>query len=90
VVAKVRERLAVNKQRWHRFRMERFNLKKLNELEGKEKHHDEVPNRFTVMEDLDTELNINSAWENIRENIKISGKVSLNYYETKQPWFDIG
>jgi hypothetical protein len=32
VVAKVRERLAVNKQRSHRFHMERFNLKKLNEV----------------------------------------------------------
>jgi hypothetical protein len=28
VVAKVRERLAVDKQRSHRFHMERFNLKK--------------------------------------------------------------
>jgi hypothetical protein len=36
VVAKVRERLAVNKQRSHIFHMERFNLKKLNEVEGKE------------------------------------------------------
>jgi hypothetical protein len=35
VVAKVRERLAVNKQRSQRFHMERFNLKKLNEVEGK-------------------------------------------------------
>jgi hypothetical protein len=35
-VAKVRERLAVNKQRSHRFNMERFNLKKLNDVEGKE------------------------------------------------------
>jgi hypothetical protein len=34
VVAKVRERLAVNKQRSLRFHMERFNLKKLNEVEG--------------------------------------------------------
>jgi hypothetical protein len=33
LVAKVRERLAVNKQRSHRFHMERFNLK-LNEREG--------------------------------------------------------
>jgi endonuclease/exonuclease/phosphatase family metal-dependent hydrolase len=32
VVAKVRERLAVNKQRLQRFRMEKVNLKKLNEL----------------------------------------------------------
>jgi hypothetical protein len=35
VVVKVRERLAVNKQRLHRFRMERFNLKKLNKVGGK-------------------------------------------------------
>jgi hypothetical protein len=35
LVAKVRERLTVNKQRSHRFHMERFNLKKLNEVEGK-------------------------------------------------------
>jgi hypothetical protein len=35
VVAKVRERLPVNKQRSHRFHMERFNLKKLNQVEGK-------------------------------------------------------
>jgi hypothetical protein len=36
VVAKVRERLAVNKQGSQRFDMERFNLKKLNGVEGKE------------------------------------------------------
>jgi hypothetical protein len=35
VVAKVRERLAVNKQRSQRFHMERFNFKKLNEIEVK-------------------------------------------------------
>jgi hypothetical protein len=38
VVAKVRERLAVNKQGSHRFHMESFNLKKLNEVEGKEQY----------------------------------------------------
>jgi hypothetical protein len=36
VVEKLRERLAGNKQRSHRFHMERFNLKKLNGIEGKE------------------------------------------------------
>jgi hypothetical protein len=39
VVAKVRERLAVNKQRVH---MERFNLKKLNNVESKEQFCVEV------------------------------------------------
>jgi hypothetical protein len=36
VVAKVRERLAINKHRSQRFDMERFNLKKLNDVEGTE------------------------------------------------------
>jgi len=32
----------------------------------------------------------NSAWENIKENIKISAKGSIRLYEWKQhkPWFD--
>jgi hypothetical protein len=50
VVAKVRKRLAVNKQRFH---MERFNLKKLNQVEDKEKFHVKVSNWFAVLEDLD-------------------------------------
>jgi hypothetical protein len=61
VVAKVRERLAVNKQRSHRYDMERFNLKKLNDVEGKEQFHVEVSNRFAALEDLDAEVEINSA-----------------------------
>jgi hypothetical protein len=36
LVAKIRERLAVSKQTTQRVHMERFNLKKLNEVEGKE------------------------------------------------------
>jgi hypothetical protein len=36
VAAKFRERLAVSKQTTHRVHMERINLKKLNEVEGKE------------------------------------------------------
>jgi hypothetical protein len=48
VVAKVRERLAVNKQRSQRFHMERFNLKKLNEVEGKEQFHIEVSNKESL------------------------------------------
>jgi hypothetical protein len=42
VVVKVRERLAVNKQRSQRFDMERFNLKNLNDAEGKEQFCVEV------------------------------------------------
>jgi hypothetical protein len=92
VVAKIRERLAVNKHGSHKFHMERFNLKTLNEVEGKEKYRGEVSNRFAALEDLDTEGEINTICETIRGNIKISAKESLGYYELKQhkPWFDEG
>jgi hypothetical protein len=92
VAAKVRERLAVNKQRSQIFYMERFNLKKLNGVEGEDQFRVEVSNRFAALEGLDTEVEINSAWETIRENIKISAKESLGYFELKKhtPWFDEG
>jgi hypothetical protein len=74
-----------------KFHMERFNFKKLNEVEGKE-NCVEVSNRFVALEDLEAEVEINTIWETIRENIKISVKESLGYYELKQhkAWFDEG
>jgi hypothetical protein len=83
VVAKVREKLAVNKQRSHRFNMERFNLKKLNEVEDKEQYRVEVSKGFAALEDLDAEVEINGAWEMIRDNIKISAKDSQGYCELR-------
>jgi hypothetical protein len=72
--------------------MERFNLKNLNDVEGKEQFRVEVSNRIAALEDLDTKVEINSAWETIRENITISAKESLGYFELKKhkPWFDEG
>jgi hypothetical protein len=52
VVAKTSERLAVNEQRSNRFLMQRFNFKKLNEVEAKEKHSVEVSNRIAALEDM--------------------------------------
>jgi hypothetical protein len=92
LVATVIERLVVNKQRSQRFDMERFNLKKLNEVRGKEQFRVEFSNRFAALEDLDTEVEINSAWETIRENINISAKESPGYFEFKKhkPWPEEG
>jgi hypothetical protein len=44
------------------------------------------------LEDLDAEVEVNSVWETISENIKISAKDNIGYYELKQhkPWFDEG
>jgi hypothetical protein len=42
------------------------------------------------LEDLDAEVEIISAWEMIRENIKISAKENLGHFESKKymPWFN--
>jgi hypothetical protein len=41
----------VNKQGSHRFHTERFNLRKLNEVECKKKYGFNVSNRFAALED---------------------------------------
>jgi hypothetical protein len=89
VVAKVRERLSVSKQTMHRIHMERFNLKKLKEAEGKGQYHVEISNRFAVLENLNTEVDINRAWNIIRAEYNNFSKESLVYYELKKhkPWF---
>jgi hypothetical protein len=38
--------------------MERFNLRKLKEIEGKEQYRVEISNRFAALENLDTEMKI--------------------------------
>jgi hypothetical protein len=44
-----------------------------------------------VLVNLD-DVDISTAWETIRDNVKISAKDSLRYYEWKphKPWFDKG
>jgi hypothetical protein len=46
--------------------------------------------RFAGLENLDDNVDINRAWENIRENIKISAKENLGHYELNQhkSWFN--
>jgi hypothetical protein len=43
-----------------------------------------------ALQNLDESLDINSAWESIRENIKTSGKENLGCHRLKfnKPWFD--
>jgi hypothetical protein len=54
VKAKVRGRLAISKQTTHRVHMERFSLKKLIEVEGKEQYHIQISIRNTTLENLGT------------------------------------
>jgi len=90
VVAEVRERSAVSKQAAQNFDVERFNLRKLNELEVMKLYQIKISNRFAALEDLSYSKDINRAWKNIKEKIKTSARVSLGLYKLKQhkPWFD--
>jgi hypothetical protein len=59
-MAKVRERLAANKQTMRIFHMERFDLKKLNEVENEKQYRVEI-STFASLENLETEVDINSS-----------------------------
>jgi hypothetical protein len=88
-VAKLRERISVSKRAREKFDLERFDLKKLSDVEVKEKYGVEISNRFVALENLDGSLDINNAWESIRDNIKTSAKENLGYHRLKhkKPWF---
>jgi hypothetical protein len=76
VVAKVRERLAVGKEAAQKFEGERFNLRKLKELEVRKKCQIEITNKFGALENLDNDGDIKRAWENIKESIQTSARES--------------
>jgi hypothetical protein len=44
----------------------------------------EISNRLTTLENLGTEVDVNTNWKTITENIKISVKGLLGYYELKK------
>ena len=90
VIAKVRERLAVSKQAAQKLQGERFNLRKLKDLEVKKQYQIEITNRFSALGNITDDGDINREWNNIKENIKTSAKESLGLHELKQhkPCFD--
>ena len=90
LIAKVRERLSARTQAAQKTDVERFNLKKLSDMEVRKKYQIEISNRFEALENLNDSEDINRAWENIKENIKISAKEPVDLYEWRhhEPWFD--
>jgi hypothetical protein len=65
VVSKVRERLAVRKQAVQNFNGEKFNLRKLNDLEVRKQYQIEITNRFAALENVSDDEEINRAWGSI-------------------------
>ena len=64
--------------------MERFNLRKLNELKVRNQYKINISNRYAALENSSDSKDINRAWEKIKENIKISAKEILGLYELKK------
>jgi hypothetical protein len=63
--------------------MERFNVKKLNAVDIKEKNHIEVSIGLQLWK-IWKQVEMNSSWEAIRGNINISVKESQGSYEMKK------
>jgi hypothetical protein len=84
VAAKLRERLSVSKRVAEKLDMQRFDLTKLNDAEVKEQYQVKITNRFAALENFDDNVDMNTASENIRDNIKTSAKESLGHYELQQ------
>ena len=81
VVEKVSKMLAENKQATQRFDVDRFNLRKLSELEVRKQYQIEITNRFAALGNISDDEDLNRAWEDIKENTKTSAKESLRLYE---------
>jgi hypothetical protein len=74
VLAKVRERLAVSKRAAQKIDTDRLNVKKLDEGDVKEQYQVTTRKKFATLENFEDSGDINGAWDNIRENIKISAE----------------
>ena len=51
--------------------MEKFNLRKLNELAVRKQYQIKLSNRFAALKNLIDTEDINRAWENIKEDTQI-------------------
>jgi hypothetical protein len=67
VVAKVRERLTVNKQAAQKFDVEGFNLRKLSELEVRKQFQIKISNRLAALQNLNDSEDIKRSWEDIKD-----------------------
>jgi len=67
--------LAVSEQAAQKLVGERFNLRKLNELQFRKQYQTVISNRFAASENLSDSEGINRAWENIKVSNKTSTKM---------------
>jgi hypothetical protein len=60
------------------------------QVQVKKQYQVKITHRFAALENFNDNVDMNTAWENIRENINISAKESLGHYKLQQhnPLFD--
>jgi hypothetical protein len=75
VVEKLRERISVSKRARQKFDLERFDLKKLDDIEVKEKYQIEISNRFAVLDSLDESFDTNNAWKILEKSSRPQPKI---------------
>jgi hypothetical protein len=71
--------MALTKQTIQRFHIQMLNLKKLKEVQGKEKNRVEISNRFAALKSVHFVMNTNRTWRTTRENVKMLANMSLVY-----------
>jgi hypothetical protein len=52
-------------------------------MEVRKQYQIEISSRFAALKNLNDSEDINRAWENIKENVKILAKETLGLYERK-------
>jgi len=69
---------------------ERFNLRKLNELEVRKQYQIKITNMLAALENLSDSENINRGWKNFKDIFKTSAEETLGLHEFKKnkSWFD--
>jgi hypothetical protein len=77
------EREAVTKYTSNVSDIQRFYLKRQNDPEVNGEHHVKISDRFTASENLDDNVDMNRAWENVKVDIKfVQGELTQH-----KPWF---
>jgi hypothetical protein len=73
----VRERLAVSKRTAQKIDTGRFNVKKLNEGDVRERYQVTIKNKLAALENLEGGGDINRAWGSIRQNKHFGPRESM-------------
>ena len=92
VIAKIRERLSINRTNRQLIGTKRLNVQSLTEGENGIKYAVEITNKFAALEEMDeSDVNaVDKQWENIRDAIVKSAEATVGFCKRhkNKPWFD--